>query len=103
MIRYTTPTITLIVETVIPASDIYVTFKQGKKKLTKDNPSVTVGDTTTTLLVPMTQEETAEFDSKDHVQVQVNWITPSGERYATRMSTVAAFENLLDEVIHYGD
>ena len=103
MIQFTTPTATFIVEKVLPLSDIYITFKQTKYEITKTNPIVTYGDTTTTLRVSFTQEETGRFASKEEVQVQVNWITPSGERGATVKTTIPVFENLLDEVIEYGN
>ena len=105
MIRYTTPTITLIVEGVeLGSEDIYVTLKQGAVELTKSGADLTVSaDEDTTITFGLSQEESAEFKENLSVAVQVNWITASGVRAATQIQSISVFKNLLDEVIEYGN
>lgn len=105
MIRYTTPTITLIIENFsFPEEcDIYVTLEQGTVELTKDDAEVTpVGDNVV-LKVTLTQTESGSFKMCAPVYVQVNWIDSDGVRNATKIAQLSAFENLLDKVIQYGD
>lgn len=102
MIRFTTPTIPLTVDKDLTGADIYVTFSQGGVKLTKQNPEYTIEDSKTSLSVPLTQEETAKFTgSETKVNIQVNWIYPSGKRGATDIQSVKSLTNLLNEVIEY--
>lgn len=103
MIRYTTPTVRLIIEADLTGTDIYATFKQACREITKKNPPVMVEDDVSTLVVRFTQEETAGFSDNMPVAVQVNWITPGGTRSATEIAQVRTFANLLDEVVGYGD
>lgn len=105
MIRYTTPTITLTIEkTILPeGAEVYVTIQQGNKKLTKKNPEIERGEKNTVLLVELTQDESAKFESKDPAFVQVNWITSDGTRNATKAASVFIFDNLLSEVVEYGN
>lgn len=105
MIRYTTPTITLYVRHIdlIDEHEVYVTLKQGSVKLTKEDADVTIADGTMTIVVTLSQTETGQFKANLPVQVQVNWIDSSGIRGATKIATINTFENLLDEVITYGD
>lgn len=101
MIRYTTPTITLTINAVIPeGAKTIVSLRQKNKQLDKE-VSYDRGDKTTTLTVYLTQEESSKFCSCDPVLVQVNWILPDGDRNATKVASVVAFDNLLDKVIDY--
>lgn len=104
MIRFTTPTITLNIRgyTFPDECDIYVTFKQGNVEVTKTDPEIITTETGTTLKVELSQSETGQFKMACSVLVQVNWITTTGYRNATKIAQVNAFENLLDEVITYG-
>lgn len=102
MIRYTTPTITLSIDTVLPEAEVYVTFQQGTKKLTKTDAEITRNAKTTTLVVSLTQSESASFKAGEPVMVQANWITADGTRNATKAASVTTIDNLLDEVISYG-
>ena len=101
MIRYTTPTITLTINAVIPeGAKAIVSLRQKKIQLDKE-VTYDRGDKTTTLIVELSQSESAKFDASEPVLVQVNWITPDGDRNATKVASVVAFDNLLDKVISY--
>lgn len=106
MIKYTTPTISLIVEGVdITSHDIYVTLEQGNIELIKKGSDLIVSteDEDTNIVFTLTQEESARFDYNQRVSVQVNWITSAGVRAATEIKTIGVMKNLLDKVINYGD
>lgn len=106
MIKYTTPTISLIVEGVdITAHDIYVTLEQGTTELIKTGSDLTVStdDGDTSIIFTLTQEESASFDYNNRAAVQVNWITSQGVRSATEIKSIGITKNLLDKVISYGD
>lgn len=106
MRRYTTPTLTLVVEGIdITACDVYVTLRQGKRLLTLTDPEmeteVVEQRTDTKLTVTLTQEQTALFEAVP-VDVQVNYISSDGARDATEVKRVEVWPNLLQEVIAYG-
>lgn len=106
MRRYTTPTLTIIVEGIdLTAMDVRVTLKQGKRSLTISNPEMEAvteeGRTDTKLDVTLTQEQTALFEAVP-LKVQVNFIDVDGARDATECKTVDVWPNLLPEVIAYG-
>lgn len=105
MIKYTTPTITLTVESIdITPHDVYVTLEQGNKELTKKGADlIKQFEDDTTLTFVLTQEESASFDFSKSVSVQVNWITSDGVRAATEIRSIPVMRNLLDKVIAYGD
>lgn len=108
MIRYTTPTHTLIVGGVdLTDCDVYVSYRQvkGSSKNANsadiDDPTVAYDGTDTVITVPLTQLQTGGF-TPGRAQVQVNWITSSGIRRATEIATINVTDNLLQEVIEYG-
>lgn len=106
MIKYTTPTISLIVEGVdITAHDIYVTLEQGTTELIKAGSDLIVStdDGDTSIIFTLTQEESAMFDYNNRAAIQVNWITSTGVRCATEIKSIGVLRNLLDKVIGYGD
>lgn len=110
MIRFTTPTISLVVEGVdISDKDIRVTLEQGNVELTKKGTDLIVSTTTheqvtdTNIQFALTQEESASFRLNAQCSVQVNWIDSSGVRAATEIKSVPVMRNLLDKVIEYGD
>lgn len=110
MIKYTTPTITLRIKGQdITSNQAYVTLEQANTKLTKPYTDlnitiVTVGQRTDTKIeFILTQEESSAFDDNSSIKVQVNWISQTGIRGATRSKKISAIENLLDEVIEYVD
>lgn len=102
MIRYTTPQLLLTVPADLSGADVYVSMEQGKTERDIKATSVTVEDGKTTIVVTLSQEDTAAFKATS-VKMQINWITEDGKRYATRQKTVKMNANLLEEVITYGD
>ena len=111
MINYTTPAIPLIVEDrdLTQGQDVYVSFEQGPTELTKTGTDLTITTssrgtiTDSNIVLVLTQEETAMFNLKQAVNIQVNWINASGVREATEQKRISVFRNLLDKVIAYGD
>ena len=112
MIRFTTPIEKIVLRGIdLSDKDVYVSFKQrlghnqGTTLVEKegDDLDVTYDGTDTTVLCPLTQEETGSF-SKGNCSVQVNWINANGTRDATaRIATVPVTDNLHEEVISYGE
>ncbi len=107
MRRFTTPTLPLSVPVDLTGADIYVTIKQGQRKLQKTGSDViSVYDAEsgkTTLTVTLTQEETGAFLAEKSATIQVNWIFADGTRSATNIKKIDVTENLLSEVIEYDD
>lgn len=107
MRRFTTPALPMTVPVDLTGADIYVTIKQGPRKLQKTGSDVVfVYDSEsgkTTLTVTLTQEETGAFLAEKTATVQVNWIFSDGIRSATNIKKIDVTENLLNEVIEYGD
>lgn len=107
MRRYTTPTLTLIIPRNVVGADIRVSIKQGANKILKRGTDVIAVYNSvkgaTELAVSLTQEETGMFSAGSQAQVQVNWIKSDGDRGATDTETIKVTENLLNEVISYGD
>lgn len=104
MINYTTPTITLTVEGVdITQHNVYVSLEQGVRELTKTGSDLILQSqqTDTVITFTLTQEESASFDFRKNVSIQVNWITSGGVRAATEIKSIDVMRNLLDEVIQY--
>ena len=104
-IRGTSPTIKLMVPESInlrEASKIYATFEQGKLHITKnstDDGVYIVEQTNNVVAVPFTQEETLAFAEGVNVDIQLNWLTPLGERNATCVCSIRFGKQLLEEVI----
>lgn len=106
MYRYTTPTIPLTVDTIIPeGAQIYATFSQGDNRVTKSGSDMDVQreENETILIVTLTQEETASFKPYLPVMIQVNWVMDDGTRIATSTANISTFDNLLNEVVEYGE
>lgn len=107
MRRYTTPTLHMTVPVDLTGAEIYVTIKQGQRKLQKTGADViSVYDSEsgkTTLSVTLTQEETGAFLAEKKAYVQVNWIFSDGTRDATNIKQIDVSENLIAEVIRYAD
>ena len=98
--RATTPTLTLTFTSssvdFTAATSVYVTLKQGFKKLTKTGNDLVLEEKS--VAVYLTQAETLEFGEGD-VKIQVNWTTSSGGRVASTVKTINMSEQLLDEVV----
>lgn len=107
MRRYTTPTLPMTVPVDLTGAEIHVTIKQGARKIQKTGTDiVSVWDAEsgkTTLSVTLTQEETGAFIAGRKAEVQVNWIFADGTRDATNIKPIDVSENLIAEVITYGD
>ena len=110
MRRYTTPAILLAIREIdlTDGCDVYVTFRQGSRLLTKasDDPGVTVtydGETDKTIIaLTLSQAETAAFALSD-CSIQVNWITREGVRRATKIRTIRIEPNLLEKEVSYAE
>ena len=99
MIRYTTPTVQLLIKDVdiTRADEVYASFGQGTstlvtKLVAKSKRSMT--PTGTLLKIDMAQDETAAFSRLSECKVQVNWSTGQ-KRYATSVAKMAVTDNLL--------
>ena len=107
MRRYTTPTLTMTVPVDLTGAEIRVTIKQGARKIVKTGTDViAVYDSEsekTELSVSLSQEETGTFLAGKKAEVQVNWIFENGARDATNIKPIDVSENLIAEVITYGD
>lgn len=107
MRRYTTPTLPMTVPVDLTGAEIHVIIKQGARKIQKTGTDVTaVYDSEsgkTELSVSLTQEETGTFLAGKKAEVQVNWIFENGTRDATNIKQIDVSENLISEVITYGD
>lgn len=107
MRRYTTPTLPMTVPVDLTGAEIHVTIKQGARKIQKTGADVvSVYDSEsgkTELSVSLSQEETGAFLAGKSAEVQVNWIFESGIRDATNIKRIDVSENLIAEVITYGD
>lgn len=99
MTRYTTPTLQLEIEGDLSNCDVFVTLSQNVTTVTKQIYDFTVSDNVTTINVHLTQQETGQFSAVAKVQIQVNWISASGDRAATNIAFVSLFDNLLSQVI----
>lgn len=100
MRRYTTPIEELTVEDIdLTLADIYVTLKQGDRKLTYTGNQLGVeyNGKDTVISLHLAQEESGSF-AVGSIWVQVNW-TLDGERNATEKVRVEVQDNLHDSVI----
>lgn len=99
MIVATTPILTLTLPNTIDlttATEIYVTLSQGKNELTKTDVTLQSANVITVLL---SQEETLMFNPNGFANVQVNWITNTGRRIATKIKSIRINPNLIPEVL----
>ena len=106
MRRGTTPTVTLSVTNTdgspcdLSGQEIHVAFESGSKKLikTEDDMTVTVGDTATTLSIPLSQAETLSFREGKTVRVQLRCKSATGKAQATNIGSFTA-----DEILEEGE
>lgn len=99
MIRFTTPVLQLEVEADLTGMEVHVTIEQAGIKLDKTVDDFTVEDGITHIDLPLSQEESGQFNAARQVKIQVNFISTSGDRGATSIESVDVNQNLLDEVI----
>lgn len=105
MIRYTTPTHTIVVcGHDLTDCGVVVSYRQrigsstNTNRVDVENPTATYDGTDTTLTVPLTQLQTGGFKAGVYAQVQVNFME-DGVRKATEMASIVINENLLEEVM----
>ena len=100
MRQFTTETDEIIVEGVdLTTADVYVTYGQGSRVVTIENPEVAYSGSDSTITVSLTQDETGLFGT-GAVRRQVNWVTDEG-RWATDIVTIKVAQNLLKEAKEY--
>ena len=98
--QYTTPTFTLTFTDeqldLTQATSVYVTFKGGVNVFTKSGESLTVA--AKQIDVRLTQQETAKLNVGE-VEIQANWVMPSGDRAASEIAKCTIDRQLLTAVI----
>lgn len=101
MIRATTPTLELELEDenidLGLAKDVYVTLRQGARKVTKSGNSIVIDGNIVS--VHLSQQETLIFYPFHNVEVQLNWTYPGSARAASEIGHISVGENLLPEVL----
>lgn len=102
MRRYTTPTITVNITGVdLTGYHTFTTLKQGNKVITLEDLPVSPTDGGCTLTGKLTQEQTANFDPYNDIQIQVRFITPDGVASASNIKSVTVKNVLMEGVINY--
>lgn len=97
MIRYTTPTYTLGVNGIdLTDKKVYVTFAQGSRIVTIEDPECSYENGKTRITCTMTQQDSAKFKVGE-MDVQVNWLD-NGRRNATVVKQIPVLLQLLQEV-----
>lgn len=98
--QYTTPTFTLTFTEesldLTLANNVYVTFRSGDNIITKTGSDLTVAQKS--IGVYLSQEETAEFQVGD-VEIQANWTTAEGGRFASEKAYYDITDQLLKKVV----
>lgn len=99
--RGTTQEVTItIIGWNLTGCDIYVTFKQGTRKVTrKTMDSVTYANNATKIVLTLTQQETLTFEDKKSGLVQVRWIDASGDAHKTKTAKFDVDELLYEAVL----
>ena len=96
----TTPTFTLTFTqqdlNLTTARNVYVTFKQGLQTLTKTGEDLVVNEKS--IEVYLSQDETISW-RVGSIQIQANWTTASGSRFASEVATYDLSEQLLEKVV----
>ena len=101
MIQWTTPTHTHTVKGIdLTGYDVYVSYKQSRNELTIPAKSVSYDGKDTTVVVQLTQRQTGAFKAGS-VKVQINWVTPEGNRDAVLVKSVEVDENLMAKEVSY--
>lgn len=108
MRRYTTPALTLRIHGIrLSQSDrIWVSIRQKRKydyvgpDIEISNATMTTTTDTTTVSFRLTQQQTASLEEGD-AMIQVNWMTSSGERGATKRTPFKVTGNFIEEVLSY--
>ena len=101
--RYTTPTISFEVDLDLTNAKLWLSLEQGCVELTKQIETFTVDDGKTSFDITLSQEESARFEAKAPIEVQLNYIFADGSRDATEILRLSSYRNLLEEVKGYAD
>lgn len=97
MVRGTTPTFILTLEDAdLTDSNVYVTFKQDEKTLTKEGEDLVIEGNV--INVFLSQAETLRFAS-GNLYIQVNWTFDHGKRACSEIAMVRVDANLLNGVL----
>lgn len=98
MRRGTTPTVKIRIRgmPVEELRNIYITFQQGTKEITKENQDITLEEEY--LLVTLSQQETLDL-ARGSILVQVRAITSTGLAVASPIKSLKMEDILLDRVI----
>ncbi|MBR3164087.1 hypothetical protein IKF15_02175 [Candidatus Saccharibacteria bacterium] len=100
MIRGTTPTFQLKIDDqtvdLTEARNVYATFEQRGKKLTKTGEDIEV--TAKQVDVYFSQAESLQFETGS-IDIQLNWTYSNGARACTDIIRVTVGENLVPEVL----
>ena len=98
--QYTTPTFFLTFSEpdldLTQANNVYVTFRSGQEEITKSTPNISVSEKS--ISVFLSQEETKRFRIGE-VEIQANWTTPNGGRFASKKCRYPISDQLLRRVI----
>lgn len=78
------------------ANNVYVTYRQGSKVLTKTGEDIEVEPKAVT--VYLSQKETLMFKAGTF-QAQINWTGANGRRAASKIKGIELEDNLLDKVV----
>lgn len=78
------------------ANNVYVTYKQGAKSLTKTGADIEVEPKAVT--VYLTQKETLMF-KEGTLESQINWTGSDGKRAASKVKGIELEKQLLDKVV----
>lgn len=80
--------------------DIYATFKQGAKSLTKKTmDSITFANNATKIVLTLNQEETMCFENQKSGLVQVRWIDALGRVNKTKTAPFDVDELLYEAIL----
>ena len=105
MRRGTTPTITVMVDGDISQMDIYLTFKCGKREITKTGEDLTVtavtgqSSTTTQIVCQLSQEDTLAMQAGQKCEVQIRACVGESTAIATTIGSMPVDRILKDGVI----
>ena len=99
--RGTTPTFTLTLPQsfegdLTTAKNVYATFQSGYKSVTKEGEDLEI--TTRSVSVFLSQEETLSFGVGE-VEIQLNWTTATGKRFASDVTKYQITKQLLQRVV----
>lgn len=100
MIRGTTPTFQLKLKDdsidLTAAENVYATFKQGSKIVTKTGEDIVVNPHRVD--VYFSQEETLKFRT-GRLEIQLNWTYNDGSRACTKIVSKSVNRNLIERVL----